>query len=55
MLGGFTNVILQFTVNEKNVTSLTKVDVYVIVNDKQTVFPNYANATAGTESIFCSR
>ena len=55
MLGGFTNIILEFTVNDKNVTSLTRVDVYVTVNDKQTVFPNYANATAGTESILYSR
>jgi hypothetical protein len=41
MLDGLTNVILQFTVDEKNTTSLSEAVVYVTLNNKQTYFPDY--------------
>jgi hypothetical protein len=47
MLQGFTSIIMQFTVNATNSTSLSKIYGYITMNDKQTYFPDYANSTEG--------
>ncbi|CAF3012635.1 unnamed protein product [Rotaria sp. Silwood2] len=51
MLGGFTEILLDFSVDSKNTTSLTKVYGYITLNDKQTYFKNYSNATAGVHKF----
>jgi hypothetical protein len=47
MLGGLTDIFLQFTVDEKNTTSLTKVSGYVTVNDRQSYFKDFAAGVEG--------
>ena len=47
MLNGFTDIVFQFSIDDKNMTSLTKVSGFITMNDKQTYFPNYANTTEG--------
>ncbi|CAF3175995.1 unnamed protein product [Rotaria socialis] len=48
MLDGFTEIILDFTVDSKNMTSLSRVYGYITFNDKQTYFKNYS---AGLDGI----
>ncbi|CAF3807557.1 unnamed protein product [Rotaria sordida] len=47
ILNGFTEILLDFSVDSKNMTSLTKVYGYITLNDKQTYFKNYSQAIAG--------
>jgi len=51
MLSGFTEILLHFSVDDKNMTSLTKVYGYVTVNDKQTYLKNYSNSTEGVHKF----
>ncbi|CAF1586423.1 unnamed protein product [Adineta ricciae] len=47
MLNGFTNILLSFSVDAKNMTSLKKIYGYITFNDKQTYFTDYAPGLDG--------
>jgi hypothetical protein len=47
MLNSLTSIIFNFAVDDKNVTSLTKVYGYITVDNDQTYITNYTNETAG--------
>jgi hypothetical protein len=47
MLNSFTAIIFNFTVDDKNVTSLSNIYGYITVDDQQTYIKDYANGTAG--------
>ncbi len=47
MLNVYTVIIFNFTVDDKNTTSLTKVTVYLTVDGKQGYITDYSNSTAG--------
>ena len=55
MLNGFTQILLDFSVDAKNMTSLKKIYGYITFNDKQTYFTDYAPALEGNLMSLSSR
>jgi len=51
MLNGFTEILLHFSVDEKNMTSLSKIYGYITFNDLQKYFTNYSTALEGVHNF----
>jgi hypothetical protein len=51
MLNEFTAIIFNFSVDDKNVSSLTKVYGYITIDNKQTYITDYSNTSAGRFDI----
>jgi len=51
MLDGFTQILMSFSIDEKNMTSLKKIYGYVTFNDKQTYFKDYAAVLEGVHQF----
>jgi hypothetical protein len=47
MLNAFTSIIFNFTVDEKNDTSLKKISGYLFVDNTQTYFKDHSTITEG--------
>ncbi len=52
MLDGLTDIMLSFSVDGDNMTSLEEVHGYITVNDKQGFFKNYSNLVEGEFDSF---